>query len=410
MALNRSILAVSAGAMLAALGASPAAASGFYVQEQSARAVGRAFSGEGADTGAASLWWNPAAIGSVTGRGDAQVGVHYVTVDAKVSDAGSTIQRPGQPVRPVGGVPDQKNPIDDGVIPNLSAAWRINDQLVAGLAINAPFNFTTRYDLDGFTRYQALKSRLFNIDIQPTLAWRPIPQLDIGVGLDASYADATLSNALPNLSPLLPEALTIGLTYRDGIKHKLDGQVTVAGLLGPAAAANTDVSGVATFNTPSMLIASARWRATERLTLNAQVTRFDWSAFDAITVEFGGRTQVTPQDYVDTTSIAVGADYALTPQWTIRAGVQRDPTPTPDIGRTARVPDSDRWLFGLGASFAASERLSLDVGAAYISFKESAIDSSADAFSGTPLNTPVAMRGVVDGKGLVLSTGVRMSF
>ena len=313
--------AASAGAILAAIAcSSPASASGFYVQEQSAKAVGRAFSGEAADTGAASMWWNPAAIGGISGRADAYVGMHYVTVDAKVRDAGTTIQRPGQAVAPVGGALLQENPIDKGYIPNLAGAVRLNDQLVFGLAVNAPFNFTTRYDLNSWNRYQALKSRLFNIDVQPTLAWRPIPQLDIGVGVDASYADATLSNALPNLSPLLPDGssnltghgwdwgwvvgaqvhptpeLTFGASYRDGIKHKLDGQVTVAGLLGPAAAGNVDVAGVARFATPSILTGSVRWKATDKLTLNAQVQHFTWSDFDTIRVDFAGRTQLTPQD------------------------------------------------------------------------------------------------------------------
>ncbi|OYX32043.1 MAG: long-chain fatty acid transporter [Caulobacterales bacterium 32-69-10] len=426
--------AASAGAILAAIAASPALASGFYVQEQSAKAVGRAFSGEAADTGATSLWWNPAAIAGISGRAEGYVGMHYVTVDAKVRDAGSTIQRPGQAAAPVGGAQLQNDPIDKGYIPNMAGAVRLNDQLVFGLAVTAPFNFTTRYDLNSFTRYEALKSRLFNIDIQPTLAWRPIPQLDIGVGLDASYADATLSNALPNLSPLLPDGgsnltgngwdwgwvagvqvrptpgVTLAASYRDGIKHKLDGQVTVTGLLGPAAAANVDTAGLATFSTPSILTFGASWKATDRLTLNAQVQRFDWSAFDAIRVEFGGRTQVTPQDYNDTTSIAVGADYAVTPQWTLRGGVQRDPTPTPDPGRTARVPDGDRWLFSLGTTYAARENLNFDVGAMYIAFKESDINSSAGAFGGTPLSTPINMRGSVEGRGLVLSVGARMGF
>lgn len=43
-------------------------AQAFYLQEQSARAAGRAFSGEVADTGAASLWWNPAAIADTNER------------------------------------------------------------------------------------------------------------------------------------------------------------------------------------------------------------------------------------------------------------------------------------------------------------------------------------------------------
>src|SRR5919199_1657852 len=46
--------------------AAPADAAGFYLQEQSVRGWGRANSGEVADRGPDSLWWNPAAIGGDT--------------------------------------------------------------------------------------------------------------------------------------------------------------------------------------------------------------------------------------------------------------------------------------------------------------------------------------------------------
>jgi long-chain fatty acid transport protein len=436
MAMKTLLGAASAGAVLAALACGPAAAAGFYVQEQSVRGVGRAFSGEGADTGAASLWWNPASIGATKGSGDAYLGFHYVSVDATVADRGSTIQRipAGLPALPVGGATPQVDPIDKGYIPNLGADWKLNDQWAVGLTVNAPFNFTTRYPLNSFTRYQALKSNLFNIDVQPTLAWRPVPELSLGVGFDANFVHATLSNALPNLSPLLPDAssnltgkgwnygwvvgaqwrasemVTLGASYRSGIKHTLDGQVTVAGLLGPAAAANVNTPGQARFSTPSILTFSGRLKATDRLTLNAQVQHFNWSAFDAITVTFGPQTSISPQSYQNTTSVAVGADYVVNPQLALRAGVQRDPTPTPDIGRTARVPDSTRWLYAVGATFSPNERVSVDVSGSYIHFEGGAINSSATAFAGTPLNTPIAMQGDVSGHGLVLSAGLRFNF
>jgi len=150
---------LAAGAASTALiGASTAAqAAGFLVQEQSARAVGRAFSGEAADSGPASLWWNPASIMSMEGRGEVYLGGHAITVNADVVNTGTTIRRPGQAVAPVGGSQSQADPIDFGFVPNMNAAWKLNDRIAVGLAVNTPFNFTTRYDLPSFTRYQALK-------------------------------------------------------------------------------------------------------------------------------------------------------------------------------------------------------------------------------------------------------------
>jgi long-chain fatty acid transport protein len=427
------LVALSAGAALGAV-AAPAYAAGFYVQEQSVRGVGRAFSGEAADSGVASLWWNPASIGQMPDRGEAYVGFNYINVHADVNDAGSTIQRvpAGLPRLPVGGGAAQRNPIDDGYLPNLGAAWKLNDRLAFGVSVNAPFNFVTRYPLNSWTRYQALKSDLFNIDIQPTLAWTPAPQITLAAGFDASYARATLSNALPNLSPLLPDAgqvltgkgwdygwviggqwrpverVTLGASYRSGIRHDLDGTATIVGLLGPAAAANVAGPASATFRAPSIATFSGRFKGNDRLTLDVQLQRFGWSAFDAINVSAGGRTQAIPQSYRDTTTLAVGVDYAVSPRLTLRSGVQRDPTPTPENGRTARVPDSDRWLFAAGATFRPVQRVAVDLGASYIDFDDSRINSNATAFAGTPLQTPILMAGTVGGYGLVFSAGVRL--
>ena len=165
-------------------------------------------------------------------------------------------------------------------------------------------------------------------------AARVSDHLDLGLGLDAQYASATLTQALPNLLPLAPDALqrlsghgwdygwdagaqyhpsdrlTLAASYRSKIGHTLRGDVSVAGLLGPLAGSDLAAAGAATFNTPAMATLGARWKATDRLWLNAQVQRVDWSQFRAITVKLAGATQVTPQDYRSTTTVALGADYA----------------------------------------------------------------------------------------------------
>src|SRR6185369_17654338 len=97
--------------------ASSAHAAAFYLQEQSVRGAGRAFSGEGADQGAASLWWNPAAIGGMTG-GDATLGISEIMPRGRVDNEGTIIVRPGQDPAPVGGNQSSHNPIDDGTLPS----------------------------------------------------------------------------------------------------------------------------------------------------------------------------------------------------------------------------------------------------------------------------------------------------
>ena len=179
------------------------------------------------------------------------------------------------------------------------------------------------------------------------------------------------------------------------------------GILAPLpTTANRTVAGEATITTPWMASVGARWAVTPKTTLNAQVARVGWSEFDAIRVSFAGGGSVSEQDYKDITTVALGVDHQLTPRLTLRGGVQKDPTPTPDEGRTARVPDGDRMLYAVGATWAAKPNLNLDIAATYISFDDSEIHRT-DA---TATGSSVTLNGLATGHATVLSTGVRWTF
>jgi long-chain fatty acid transport protein len=419
-----------AGAAAAAL-APQAHAGGFYLQEQSVRGTGRAYAGEVADQGPASLWWNPASI--ARSPREAYAGVHAIDVDATVANRGSTITFPGGTTVPIGGEPRAFNPIQDGVAPNLAVAMPVGDRFAIGVSLAAPYNFTTEYRPNAWARYDGLKSRLTTADLQLTGAMKVNDWLDVGVGADAQYTEAKLATADPNLSPLLPDGisqlsgdgwdwgwtvgaqahldrLTLGASYRSALEHHLDGRVFVGGLLGPIAPGNANVDGSAKFTTPWIVTVGGRWRATDALTLNAQVQRFGWSEFDDIEVSSPAGNQALAQNYKDTTSGAVGVDYELNERLTLRAGVQYDPTPTPDAERTARVPDGDRWLYGVGATGKINEAISVDAAFAYIAFKDSDVNHDTVFYPGTAAATTTRLRGTVEGKGTVLSLGVRSRF
>src|SRR5882757_7654161 len=106
--------------------ASQAHAGGFYLQEQSVRGTGRAYSGEVADQGLESLWWNPAAIAG--SPREVYVGLNAIFVEATVKDAGSTITYPGGTTLPVGGEPFAYNPIQAGVVPNFAISTPVGDR------------------------------------------------------------------------------------------------------------------------------------------------------------------------------------------------------------------------------------------------------------------------------------------
>lgn len=423
------VLALASAASAAAL---QAQAAGFYIQEQSVRGTGRAYSGEVADQGVESLWWNPAAIAR-SGR-EAYLGAHGVFVDGRATNRSSTVTYPGGLTLPAGGEPRQFKPISTSLVPNAAVAVPVGDRFAVGLSLTAPFDFATKYSPRGWTRYDALTSQLITANLQLTGAMKVNDWLDLGAAADAEYAKAHLSNASPNLSPLLPDGftelrghgwdwgwsvgaqahfdrLTLGASYRSKIDHKLDGSVLATGLLPPLpAGANGRTAASASFTTPWIATLGARYALSDQLTLDAQVQRFGWSEFDAIRIRTPAGAQALAQNYKDTTSGAVGLDYAVSPALTLRAGVQYDPTPTPNLGRTARVPDGDRWLYGVGATASVTRRLKLDAAFAYIDFKNTTVDHASTFYAGTPAATTSHVVGGVRGTGYVLSLGLRSSF
>ena len=243
-----------AGCVLGVLGfaASQAHAGAFYIQEQSIKGMGRAYSGEAADQGAEDLWWNPAAIAGMTDK-EIYNGItgprrhrqcerhrHHAPAAADPNhpacgpvgeradrrafgpaapDSGGLAGHyrvpsiPGvalpnalglTPAAPVGG-PNAKNPIPRALVPSFGAAIPLTDKLTLGISTAAPFNAITSYKGDSFVRYDAQKSRFLNINLQATAAYQLFPWLNLGAGADVDYFDATLTQQAPDLVAPFPD-------------------------------------------------------------------------------------------------------------------------------------------------------------------------------------------------------------
>jgi len=430
--MSRTLLKLSLATTAIAAFPAVAHADAFYLEAQSARGAGRAFSGEGADTGASSLWWNPASIAGV--QGGAALSATGILPRGNVVDNGTLIARPGQAFAPVGGNGVSHNPIDKGVLPSGAIAYPLGDRVAVGLAVTSPFSFTTDYPADSWARYSADKTRLRTVDIQPSLAVAVTDWLRVGGAVNVEYTDATLSNALPQVLASLPDGrqelsgdgwdlgwsagmqmhndvVTVGVSYKSAIRHDLKGDLAVTGLVGPLATSNVTVSGArASFYTPSQVIVAGRVKALPALTLDAQLVAYGWSKFDAI--RLGSPLNVAiPEGYRDSWSLAGGLDYNLSSRATLRAGVQRTITPTVDGARDARVPDANRWTYAAGGSYQLTRHIAIDAAASYVDFADAAIDRVTAAYAGTAAQTPILTNGSLrDASAVVLSLGGRLSF
>jgi long-chain fatty acid transport protein len=414
--------------------ASSAQAGGFYLQEQSVRAAGRAFAGAGADTGTDALWFNPAAIAGIQGW-SGNLGASAILPRGNVNNVNTRIVRPGQAPAAVGGNQSSRNPIKNGVLPSGAIAYG-DGKVAVGLLVTSPYSFETNYDDGSWARYTADKTKLRTIDIQPTIAVS-LGALNLGAAMNIEHSSATLSNFLPNLSPLLPDGyqqlkgkgwdvgysvgaqyragpMSIGLTYKSAVNHTLEGTVTTSGLISvpgvPLANNNGTIATTARFSTPWQLILAERFTIGRRLTLNLQVSKIGWKKFDAIRLG-APLNAALPENYRNTFSQAFGVDYDLSRDLTLRAGVQHDQTPTVNTQRDARVPDANRWNYTAGGSLRVTPHMVIDAAAGYIHFKDASIDRTTAAFAGTPVQTPILVNGeLVKAHAIVLSLGGRVSF
>ncbi|MBI2559555.1 MAG: outer membrane protein transport protein, partial [Planctomycetes bacterium] len=75
-------------------------------------------------------------------------------------------------------------------VPNFYFASPIIDnKLAAGLGVTAPYGLQSVWNDDGFARFVAARSELSVISVTPTVAFKPLSFLSVGVGMDYYYAD-----------------------------------------------------------------------------------------------------------------------------------------------------------------------------------------------------------------------------
>lgn len=422
---RRRIEGAGLGLVVALAGAGQAEAAGFALKEQSATAQGNAFAGATAGAEDASyMFFNPAALGYIEGI-EAEAVVSYVAPRAELKDASATTGAG----TPVGGRDDDDDIGENAFVPALYAAGKVPGGLHLGVGISAPFGLETNYSESWVGRYHGIKSELLTVNINPALAWRPVPWFSAGVGLQAQYADGELTQAvdfgtigadagIPGAVPgaqdgfakvegddwaygftagLILEPVTgtkLGVAYRSEIEHTLEGDADfrddaagVAATLRGVAGLFADTGAQLDVNTPASLSFGVHQTVTPRFAVMAEAQWTDWSTFHELKIEFDNPAQpdsITEQEWEDSWFFALGATFKATDQLTLRGGVAYDQSPVKDQLRTPRIPDEDRYWLSLGLGWQPVSWAGLDLAYTHIFVNDSEVDlSTADRGNAT---------------------------
>jgi len=181
------IVTALAGVALALAGGQ-AFGSAFALAEQNVMGLGNAFAGAAATAeDANTVWHNPAGLARLNFP-QVEQAIHVIVPSAKFQNANSQAAL-GQPLGGSGG-----NAGGAAFIPNLYGSMAINDTWHVGIGVNVPFGLKTDWDDGWLGRYQALKSEIKTINVNPSASYKVTKEFWLGAGANYQHLSATLTN------------------------------------------------------------------------------------------------------------------------------------------------------------------------------------------------------------------------
>lgn len=389
-----------AGALLVMSGS--AAASGVALIEQSGSGLGNAYAGGAAGAeDASTIFYNPAGMTRLNGKQIVVAG-NMIRPSAKFSGAVTGLA----PLQ-VAGTGAGGDAGDWVLVPNAYFMMEVNPQTRVGLGINAPFGLQTQYDANWMGRFQAIKSKIEAINLNPSVSYRVGDKFSIGAGLNYQRIKGDLTSAV-NYSaaafaaggaPLLgaiggpgmegqciidgsdsawgynlgvlfnPGAETrIGLAYRSQIKYNLSGTVSFTNRPALLAAGIPDGAVSLAIKMPDSFSVSAFHQVDSKWDVMGDLSWIGWSVFQQLKIDRanGANLITVPENWRDTWRVSAGANYHYNDQWMARIGAAFDQTPVSDAFRTARIPDGNRTWLAFGGQYKPSGESAVDFGYAHL--------------------------------------------
>ncbi len=418
--------------LLCLLPTTPALAAGFGLREQSTEAMGEAYAGAAATASDAGfLAYNPAAAAGTSG-GDFALSAVSIMPGSSANYT-TALTAAGTPA---GGNAQPKDFIRNAIIPDIAIRQRLDDRWSVGFSVSVPWGLATRYPIGWAGRYHGTSTKLTTINITPVVAYDLAPGFTIGGGIQAQYAKGTLSSAvdigtLGALSAIpgsvpggmdgsstinasgwgygfvlgaraeLDDGWTLGASYRSIVHHTLSGSwdfsLDSAGLGAAIRSATTLLSNTTTkakVATPAELQFSLRKQFLERWTFLATADWTDWSSFKNLTAVAANPAQpndVTIANWKSSWMASVGAEYAATDDLTLRVGAALDESPAPSATLETRVPDANRTWVAIGATWHATPAMDLKLSFGHLFDNTRPINQTAamtgNALRGTLIGT-----------------------
>ena len=176
----------------------------------------------------------------------------------------------------------------------------------------------------------------------------------------------------------------VGISYRSKIDHTIEGDaefrrvplITAPGSPvqfpqpGAFQAIFFDQAATAELNLPDITHFSIYQRFARKFAVMGDVTWTNWDRLQQVPIVFenaGTPPTILNINYQDAYRYAIGFEYYVCPQVTLRTGFAYDETPIRSSDdRTPRVPDNNRYWLSFGAKYSPKDWLDIDVGYAHL--------------------------------------------
>ena len=388
--------------------------SGFALFEHGARgvAMGGAF-GAIADDATAG-YYNPAGLAFQEGS-EAIAGAYFISFDSKFRGDNPF---PGQGYRGT-----QEDQIFYPL--HTHATGPIAKNLRWGFSLTTPFGLGTWWPNEFAGKFLSKRIDLKVFNFNPNLAIRLSDHIAVAVGADYFMSQVDLTKSVGVINPYTQQVVEVGqvhmyndwngswgynagvlvkfaggvsagLTYRSRVKVTYDAEASFVQF--PSGNSDFDqvvatlipfdrnVPGETEINFPAEIRFGFAWQG-EKLSLGADVVNMGWDSFQDLPIILEGYpllSSVRPEDFKDTFTYRVGAEYKASPTWAFQLGWLFDESPMPTYIVSPLLPDADRTGISVGASYKLSDKISVAVGFLHLMFEERSTEGqNIDNFNGT---------------------------
>ncbi len=371
--------AISVLALTSILTAGSAMASGWRIPEQSVDSTAKVGANVASSSRADSAYFNPANMAWMANNFQVEMDASWIHLSSiHYDDSRSSLY-------------DGKSESENFLLPT---AFMVSPSLGGarlGLAIVSPFGLSKRWE-DRYPKGYAEEFSLTTVEVNPTVAYGFGKMVSVAVGARMLYADATVKsdasglglpvsrdmqgdtvewgwNAAVSVKPV--DKLNISATYRSHIDMEFEDKAKL-NLMGTRVTPDADVSVPA----PAVFALSAAYNILDNLNVELTWDRTFWSKYEYLDFNFSpaypGNGFETPiaKNWDDSDAFRIGLTYGITKSLDLMAGFGYDKSPNPDETISFELPDSDAWLYSIGAQYKISDKMDIGVAMLY-DYKES---------------------------------------